>query len=337
MASCLATAPRGPLEKKSSHGFCLHTFSFQSLHHSNPWPSSVPWAPPVCGAHVLLPSPLLSHSFCNTALPHARVGHSPGDVWWQLCRRASTGVSHATPPAKQGIRDLGSPQHHWSVWPLQTCLSDGTGLMQHLPRVPCVRLDTITLSSLSIRVVERNTPMAFHALPLHSEFLGVGFSSAGVYSNQWRGAVRKSHGKKGGKNQKIKVRFAAAYERTPQKCVNRAVAQQGFPVSKAYGNFVSRFISKQVSDPAVVLQHSQSHSGLWGSPHQGLSTAGTWHQAAALHSSSKTSATSLFQGFLLWCLWMKAYCEEELLIHTIWKHVTILNILVDEQSLFSER
>lgn len=82
----------------------------------------------------------------------------------------------------------------------------------------------------------------------------------GVYSNQWRGAVGKSHGKKEDKTQKIKVRFAAAYKRTPQKCVNRAVAQQGFPMSKAYGNFVSRFISTQRSDPAVVLQHSQRQS-----------------------------------------------------------------------------
>lgn len=72
-----------------------------------------------------------------------------------------------------------------------------------LPRVPCVRLATITPFSLSARAVERNTPTAFHALPLHSAFLQ-GFCSAGDYSNQWRGAVGKSHGKKGDKTRKYK-------------------------------------------------------------------------------------------------------------------------------------
>lgn len=75
------------------------------------------------------------------------------------------------------------------------------------------------------------------------------------------GLLGKAMGKKGDKTQKRKVRFAAAYKRTPQNCANRAVAQQGFPMSKAYGNFVSRFISTQSSDLAVVLQHSQSRSG----------------------------------------------------------------------------
>lgn len=198
------------------------------------------------GHRSCFPQLLLRHSFCNTALTHTHVGHSPPALLG-MCGDSSAGqpaqvsaMLHLQQAKGSEIwalpsivalhslyRDAFQMALGWCTIPLpkgplcQTGYNHPLFLKHKSCWKKCTHGTSCTAPSLS--------------LP------GDGSPVLETTAASGEGLLGKAMGKKGDKTQKIKVRFAAAYKRTPQNCANRAVAQQGFPMSKAYGNFVGHF------------------------------------------------------------------------------------------------